>query len=274
MHSFIVDESSDALRIDQFIAKMLPDISRSYSQKLIRENHVTVNESTVKVAHRVSAGDQVKVDMPEPEETDLQGEDIPLDVAYEDDHILVLNKAPGMVVHPGAGVREGTVVNALIYRFKSLSSIGGRLRPGIVHRLDKNTSGLMVVAKDDQAHLGLQKQFSEKTTRRVYKTLVWGKLKEPQGTIETYINRSKTDRKRFTVAENGKKAVTHYKLEQEFDYLSLLDVWLETGRTHQIRVHLNYLHHPVFGDPEYAGRQKQVNRLSSLSQKKKCFIFA
>ncbi len=165
-------------------------------------------------------------------------------------------------MHPGAGVRSGTLVNALLHHCRNLSGVGGRLRPGIVHRLDKNTSGVLVVAKDDESHYALQRQFSEKKVRRIYKALVWGILPEAKGEITTYLNRSKRDRKKFVVAREGKEAITTFEVITYYEFLTFVKVQLKTGRTHQIRVHFNYIHHPIFGDPEYSGRIKQLASLS------------
>ncbi len=260
-----ITSANQGVRIDRFLSIHLPDHSRTFYQRLINEAHVRVNGKPVKPSYKLEPGDWVEGTIPPPQETDLAPENIPLDIRYEDEHLIVINKPAGMVVHPGAGVRQGTLVNALLCHCRNLSGVGGRLRPGIVHRLDKNTSGLLVVAKDDQSHIHLQKQFADKTATRVYRALVWGRLKEPAGTLETRLNRSKSDRKKFVVAETGKTAITEYRTLKNYEFLTLVEVRLKTGRTHQIRTHFNYLGHPVFGDPEYSGRRKQLNRLSSLS---------
>ncbi len=267
-HRFVIDESGQGKRLDQVISAKIPDYSRSFYQKLAKTGNILVNGKVAKSAHKLSFGDVVVVQIPAPEPTILQPENIPLSIVFEDEHLIVVNKPAGLVVHPGAGVRNGTLVNALLYHCQDLSGVGGRMRPGIVHRLDKNTSGLLVVAKNDAAHIALQKQFSEKTARREYRALLWGNMKAPAGKLETFLNRSKSDRKKFVVAETGKHAVTFYEVETSFSFLTLIKVWLKTGRTHQIRVHFNHLNHPVFGDPEYSGRQKQIKRLSALSDKK------
>lgn len=266
-YNFTVETSQQVLRVDRFLSLQLPDHSRSFYQKLIQQGRVTVNGAPVKPSYQLAAGERVVLEIPPPEVTELQAEAIPLPIVFEDEHLLVIDKPAGMVVHPGAGIHSGTLVNALMHHCRDLSGVGGRLRPGIVHRLDKNTSGLLVVAKNDRAHLQLQRQFADKTARREYKALVWGTVTPAEGMLETHLNRSKSDRKKFAVAEQGKPAITHYRVEAYFDFLTLLQVWLKTGRTHQIRVHFSYLHHPVFGDPEYSGRKKQINRLSALSEK-------
>lgn len=267
-YNLVVEPQHRNQRIDVFLSQQYSEYSRSYLQKLILREFVKVNNSPVKVSYKIEAGDQIELIIPLPVETALQAEQIPLDIVYEDSNLLVINKPAGMVVHPGAGVHEGTLVNALMHHCRDLSGIGGRLRPGIVHRLDKNTSGLLVVAKNDRAHLDLQNQFTEKAAQREYKALVWGELSPQKGHIETFVNRSKSDRKKFAVTVQGKPAVTLYEAEEIFSFLTLVSVQLKTGRTHQIRIHFKHIHHPVFGDPEYSGRQKQLNRLSSFSQKK------
>ncbi len=251
------------------MAAQFPQYSRSFFQKLIQSGHITVNTRPAKAGWKLRVDDEVTVRIPPPEITAMEPQNIPLDILYEDAHLLVLNKPAGMVVHPGAGVRQGTLVNALLYHCNDLSGVGGRLRPGIVHRLDKNTSGLLVVAKNDAAHLNLQKQFAEKTAYREYLALVWGNLSQPRGRLETYLERSKSNRKKFVVAKSGKVAITFYEVTARYDFLTLVKIQLKTGRTHQIRAHFQYLNHPVFGDPEYAGRQKQINRLNTLSERKR-----
>jgi 23S rRNA pseudouridine1911/1915/1917 synthase len=268
IYKFVVDESSKNQRIDRFLAAKLPQYSRSFFKKIIEQNLVQVNTQHIKPSHITDRGDQIQVNMPEPEETKITPENIPLNIIYEDQHLLVVNKSAGVVVHPGAGVRAGTLVNALLYHCTDLSGVGGRLRPGIVHRLDKLTSGLLVVAKDDLSHRHLQEQFAEKTARREYRSLVWGKVEPRTGRIETHLNRSKSDRKKFSVSASGKPALTNYEVEKYFAFLTLVKVWLKTGRSHQIRVHFKYLNHPVFGDPDYSGRNKQINRISNLSHRK------
>jgi len=263
IHTYDVGGDAANLRIDKFLALHLADLSRSHLQKIISAGNVRVNGRTVRPSYLLKPQDRIEVCIPAAETTDLVPEKIPLNIIYEDSALIVINKPPGLVVHPGAGVRSGTLVNALMYHCRDLSGVGGRLRPGIVHRLDKNTSGLLVAAKNDRAHLALQEQFASKTAVRRYKALVWGALPEKEGKIETCVNRSKSDRKKFSVSPQGKLAITLYRVEKQFGFLSLIDVQLKTGRTHQIRIHLNYLHHPVFGDPDYSGREKQVRGLAS-----------
>ena len=267
-HRVDVPDERENTRIDQYLSEIISDYSRSYLKKLVQEGYVSVNAVVItKPSFKLSGGDQLFLTIPEPVEVDISAEDIPLDIKYEDEHLLVINKPAGMVVHPGAGVHNGTLVNALMYHCKDLSGVGGRLRPGIVHRLDKNTSGLLVVAKNDRAHIVLQNQFADKSAGRIYKALVWGNISEDDGRIETFIERSKSDRKKFAVAPQGKSAVTLFRVSERFSWCNLVEIELKTGRTHQIRVHFNAMHHPVFGDPDYSGRKKQLNRLSSLSER-------
>lgn len=266
-YSFIVLPQEASQRIDQFLSRKISGHSRSYLAQLIKSKLVLVNGESVKASHRLKASDRVEVTVPEPQVTELVAENIPLEIIYEDSFLLVINKPAGMVVHPGAGNRQGTLVNALLAHCKDLSGIGGRLRPGIVHRLDKNTSGLLVVAKNDEAHLSLQRQFAEKTARRVYKALVWGRVVPSSGRVETHLERSKRDPTKFVVSTRGKEAVTLYEVEKYYDFLSLLNVTLKTGRSHQIRIHFKYLNHPVFGDPDYSGRTRQIVQLKSKQEK-------
>ncbi len=256
------DSLTQTIRLDRFLHEKHPEYSRSFFQKLIEQGLVRVDGREAKPSLKLSAGQTVEVQFPEPEPLHLEPQNIPLPILYVDEHIVVVNKPPGMVVHPGAGVKEGTLVHALLYHVGRLSSVGGETRPGIVHRLDKNTSGLLVVARTDEAHYALSQQFASKQAQRHYLALVWHPFQQTEGTIAGYLNRSKRDRKKFTVASRGKKAVTHFRVRKNFRFLSLLELRLETGRTHQIRVHLSSIQHPVFGDPEYHGRNRQLTRLT------------
>lgn len=268
IYDFAVDQSSQNQRIDLFLSRKLPQYSRSFLKKIIEQNLVLINGHPIKPSKIIEPGDRISLEIPEPAETKIAPENILLNIIYEDEHILIINKPAGMVVHPGAGVRQGTLVNALMYHCKDLSGMGGRLRPGIVHRLDKNTSGLLAVAKDDQSHRYLQKQFAEKTAQRQYYALIWGRLEPSEGKIETFLNRSKSDRKKFSVSISGKPALTYYEVEEYFRFFTLVKVWLKTGRSHQIRVHFKHLNHPVFGDPDYSGRNNQLKQISNLSYRK------
>jgi 23S rRNA pseudouridine1911/1915/1917 synthase len=264
---YVVDADETGLRLDKFLHQHLPEFSRTFYQKLIKKNHVTVNGQFVKPSYNILQDEIVQIELPAVEETGITAENIPLSILYQDKDLIVIDKPAGMIVHPGAGIKSGTLVNALLYHCRDLSGVGGRLRPGIVHRLDKNTSGLMVAAKNDYAHIQLAQQLALKTMTRKYQALVWSAPDPPQGMIETHLARSKRDRKLFTVSETGKKAITHYQVNRYYRFLSLLDIQLETGRTHQIRIHLNYLQHPVFGDPEYHGRNKQVRQLKNSTDR-------
>lgn len=242
---------TEASRIDAYLAANT-DLTRSKIQKLIKDGAVALNGKACKASSAVCAGDSIRILVPETDGDRLpEPENITLDVVYEDDDLAVINKPKGMVVHPAPGNPSGTLVNALLYRFQTLSSAGGEIRPGIVHRIDRMTSGLLVVAKNDFAHEALARQFAEHTAHREYLCLVHGNLKEDSGTVDAPIGRHKTDRKRMAVTEDGRRAVTHWHVLERFGTETLLDVRLETGRTHQIRVHMAYIKHPILGDEVY-----------------------
>ncbi len=241
-------------RIDLFLTNHVENATRNKVQRAIREGMVLVDGEKVRSSHLVSPGEIIRVTLPQSPPQVATPEAIPLEIVYEDPQLLVVNKPAGMVTHPAYGNHSGTLVNALLHHCRSLSSLNNPTRPGIVHRLDKDTSGLMVVAKDDTTHAKLARQFSRRTIWREYWAVVWGKLKTREGTIETHLGRSKGDRKKMAVVDDGKPAITDYTVLEEFDYLSLIRLKLRTGRTHQIRVHLAHIHHPVFGDPTYNGR--------------------
>jgi 23S rRNA pseudouridine1911/1915/1917 synthase len=264
---YIVQEEHAGNRLDKFLAIVDPNHSRTYFQKLIKNGQVLVNNEPAKPSTVVEEGDEIFVNTPPPQDWHIQPEDIPLDIIYEDEDLAVINKPAGMVVHPGAGVRSGTLVHAILFHIKNLSSIGGIVRPGIVHRLDKNTSGLLVIAKNDFTHRALQAQFRNRSISRQYIALVWGHFQEQEGKIEGNIDRSRKDRKKMAVRPDGKEAITLYKVLNEYPHLSLLELKLMTGRTHQIRVHLKYIHHPVFGDPDYSGRESQLKGISQPFQR-------
>ena len=227
------------------------DLSRSRAQSLIEASLVLLNGRAAKQSDAVRPGDTVRYAVPEAKPVELVPEDIPIDVIYEDGDICVVNKPRGMVVHPAAGNESGTLVNALLYHFGDLSTIGGEIRPGIVHRIDKMTSGLLVVAKNDFAHEQLARQFADHSAHRSYIALVAGNIKEDSGTVDAPIGRHPTDRKRMAVVQNGRRAVTHYRVLHRFSVVTVLGLELETGRTHQIRVHMAHIHHPVVGDQVY-----------------------
>jgi 23S rRNA pseudouridine1911/1915/1917 synthase len=224
---------------------------------LILDHHILVNGKPVKPSFKIKGGEEIHIEVPPLVKPSLEPEDIPLNIIYEDSDLLVVNKKAGMVVHPAAGNYSHTLVNALLFHCKDLSGINGVLRPGIVHRLDKNTSGILVVAKNDFAHLGLAEQIKNRTLLREYIAITWGHMPVEEGTIEAPIGRALRDRKKMTVTRvKGRESLTQYKVLERFDLCDLLSIRLKTGRTHQIRVHLSYLNHPVLGDPEYGGRQK------------------
>lgn len=260
-HTFQVPPDAHGERVDLYLSQFTPvGPSRAYVQRLIARGLVQVNGRPTKASHRVVRGDRVWVLVPPPERPEeLKPEALPLDVVYEDSHILVVNKPRGMPVHPGVGNPSGTLVNALLARYPSLSGIAGVLRPGIVHRLDKDTTGLLVVARTNDAHLGLTRQLKERTIRRVYWAIVRGQPGVEAGLIDAPIGRHPHDRLRMAVVAAGRPARTHFRVLERFGDYSLLEVQLETGRTHQIRVHMAYIGHPIAGDPVYgAGRGQRA----------------
>lgn len=244
------------LRLDRALASLFPDQSRSALARLIADGRVLVDGKPItKPAHRVAAGQAIAVDVPPPAPASVVSQDIPLDILYEDSDIVVLNKPPGLVVHPAAGHADETLVNALLFRIRDLSGVGGELRPGIVHRLDKDTSGVMIVAKHDEAHRKLTAQWGTDAVRKEYLALVYGTPSKASGTIDAPIARDPRERKRMAVLKGGRTAVTEYAVVERFRGVSLVRCVLHTGRTHQIRVHLKYLGHPIVGDPLYSGPQ-------------------
>ena len=257
-----IDVSVAGTRLDVFLTEYFKDLTRSRIQKLIADGEVTVNQSAAKANAKLKIGDVVEVNIPKPKETQLQAEEIPLDIVYEDKHMLVVNKPQGMVVHPAAGNYCGTLVNALMAHCgDNLSGINGEIRPGILHRIDKDTSGLLLVAKDDKAHLGLSEQIKAHSLTREYICLVHGRIKEDSGTIDAPIGRDPKDRKKMTIThKNSKNAVTHFFVLERFEKYTLVKCRLETGRTHQIRVHMSKNGHPIVGDPVY-GRKKEEFKL-------------
>ncbi|MEK4850652.1 RluA family pseudouridine synthase [Paenibacillus sp. FSL H7-0756] len=254
---WIVAEDNARERIDKYVTEAMEDeISRSQVQLWISSGHVVVNGAPVKANYKLNEGDKVTVTVPEPEVTDLIAQDIPIEVAYEDSDVIVVNKVRGMVVHPAVGHPSGTLVNALMYHCKDLSGINGEIRPGIVHRIDKDTSGLIMAAKNDASHASLSAQLKEHSVTRRYIAVVHGNLSHDKGTVDAPIGRDPHDRKLYTVTEkNSKRSVTHFTVLERFGDCTLLELQLETGRTHQIRVHMKFIGHPLVGDPIY-GRSK------------------
>jgi len=249
----IVPKESARLRLDRFLANELPRFSRSRFQQLIRDGFVRLNGGMARARDLLRTGDTVDLTEPPPEKIDSQPEAIPLDILFEDDDLIVINKPAGLVVHPGAGHREHTLVNALLHHCPKLSGIGGKERPGIVHRLDKDTSGCLVVAKNDESHRGLSIQFGERVVEKIYLALVSGKLRRSTGIIEEKIGRHRVHRQRMSVtSERGRAARTEYRVLRLSEQASLVECKLHSGRTHQIRVHLHHLGHPVLGDKVYA----------------------
>lgn len=253
-YEFLVLSSDSCMRIDKFLSLKLKDTTRSFIQKLIEDKNVLVSNNAVAKNYKLKIGDKVVVNIPDPVELDVSPENIPLNIVYQDNDLIVVDKPKGMVVHPAPGNYTGTLVNALMYHCgDNLSSINGVIRPGIVHRIDKNTSGLLMVAKNDKAHNFLAEQIKEHTFKREYYAVCLGHFKELTGTINAPIGRSKSDRKKMCVTqENSKEAITKYEVLEEFDSYSLVKFVLETGRTHQIRVHSKHIGHPVLGDDVYS----------------------
>ena len=254
--AFTVQEDQHLERIDTFIATQNDEWSRSQVQTWLKEDFVLVNGEKIKRNYKVKQGDEISVSVPDPKPLEVIAENIPLDVYYEDADVIVVNKPRGMVVHPALGHETGTLVNALMYHCKDLSGINGVLRPGIVHRIDKDTSGLLMVAKNDVAHEKLADQLRQKTSVRKYIAIVHGVIPHEEGTIDAPIGRDKSDRQSMTVTEdNSKEAVTHFRVLERFDEFTLVECQLETGRTHQIRVHMKYIGYPLAGDPKYGPRK-------------------
>lgn len=259
-YEFMVESEQEGARIDQFLTQKIPDISRSRIQKLIEQGNVTVQDKQIKPNYKVRQGDVVRVDLPEPVVLDVKPEDIDIEILYEDEDIAVVNKPQGMVVHPAAGNYSGTLVNALMARCSSLSTINGVIRPGIVHRIDKDTSGVLVIAKNDAAHHSLAEQIKVHSVKRIYLAIVEGVIKQDSGTVDAPLGRHPVERKKMAVVnKNGRRAVTHYRVIERFKRNTLIEARLETGRTHQIRVHMAYIGHPLVGDPVYGYKKQRFN---------------
>ena len=252
---YFIYESDEQVRIDKYLAEELEDISRSLIQQLIKDKLVKVNEVFVKANYLLKSGDKIEVTFLDPVVSEIGPENIPLDVYYEDQDVIVVNKPSGMVVHPAVGNHNGTLVNALMYHCKDLSSINGVIRAGIVHRIDKDTSGLLIACKNDLAHKSLSEQFFNKTVTRKYYAICYGVINHNLGKIDAPIGRDPQNRQMMTVIEGGKRAVTHFKVLERFSKYTLVELQLETGRTHQIRTHMKYIGFPLVGDPVYGPRK-------------------
>ena len=274
METIIINEiEQDSIRLDKLLTNELSEVSRTQIQEWISGGYVLVNGKTEKASYKVKSTDQVEVNRPANVDMDVVAENIPLDVVYEDRDVIVINKPSGMIVHPSAGINSGTLVNALLYHCKDLSGINGVNRPGIVHRIDKETSGLLVVAKNDNAHRVLSEQLKDHTMSRRYIALVHGSIPHEHGKIDAPIGRDSKDRQKMAVTRtNSKNAVTNFKVIGRYDDFCLVECRLETGRTHQIRVHLNYIGYPVFGDPKYGFRRDDVTNGQFLHAKILGFI--
>lgn len=263
MKEFFTVENQEGERIDRYLSEELEDRSRSYIQKLIKEQYVIVNQKPVKANYRLSLGDRVEITLPEAKEPDIAPEDIPLDILYEDEDIIIINKPKQMVVHPAPGHYSGTLVNALMYHCgQELSGINGTMRPGIVHRIDMDTTGSLIVCKNDMAHQSLSEQLKDHSIRRIYVAIVHGNIKEDSGTVNAPIGRHPTERKKMsTHSKNGRAAVTHYKVLERLGDYTYIQCELETGRTHQIRVHMASIGHPLLGDQVYGPRKCPIPHL-------------
>ncbi len=256
MNRIVVDESNSNQRLDKFLSTYFSELSRSHIAKLIDDENCLVNKKVVKSSYKLKTGDVIEINIPEAKELEIEKEDIPLDIVYEDSDILIINKPQGMVVHPANGHYEHTLVNAILHHCHDLSGINGVMRPGIVHRIDKDTSGLICVAKNDKAHLSLAEQLKDHTMSRTYIALVKGVITENTGEINLPIGRDPHNRQKMAVTRsNSKEAITYFKVLQRFSDHTLVECHLKTGRTHQIRVHLSYIGYPVEGDPLYSGRK-------------------
>lgn len=265
--TFEVCEKLNNQRIDKGVAEFFGDLTRSYVKKLTDEGNILINGKKAKASSKLLCGDRVEINLPDPEPVGAKAQDIPLDIVYEDDSLLVINKPRGMVVHPAAGNYDGTLVNALLAHCgSSLSTINGVIRPGIVHRLDKDTTGLLVAAKGDAAHLALSEQLKTRTLKRRYFALVHSNIKEDGGTVDKNLKRSPSDRKKIAVctAGEGRSAVTHYSVLERFGRYTYINCDLDTGRTHQIRVHMRWLGHPIVGDKTYGVKNEEFNLVGQL----------
>ena len=260
MKEYIVSQEEKGKRLDTYIPSVDTDITRTSAQRLIEDGNILVNGKNAKVSYKIQENDKISVEIPEPKQIELKAQNIPIEIIYEDSDIIVVNKPKGMVVHPANGNPDGTLVNAIMAICKdSLSGIGGEIRPGIVHRIDKDTSGLLIVAKNDNAHVKMNEQIKNHEVKKTYIALVRGVFKENEATIDMPIGRSPSDRKKMAVNKNGKNAITHIKVLKRFDKYTLLQVNIETVRTHQIRVHLSHIGYPIVGDYTYSNGKNEFD---------------
>lgn len=259
-YSFIVTEEEEGERVDKYLSVLLPDLTRSYIQKQISDGLLLVNDKVSKANYRLKADDRISFSVPDSVVPDIKPENIPLEIVYEDEDVVIVNKPQGMVVHPSAGHYDGTLVNALLYHLSGrLSGINGVLRPGIVHRIDKDTSGLLIICKNDFSHNKIAEQLKEHSANRIYHAIVHGVIKDDTGTVDAPLGRSTVDRKKMSICVDGKRAVTHYKVLERFKNYTYIELKLETGRTHQIRVHMSSIGHPLMGDPLYMPQKEPVH---------------
>lgn len=259
-YRFIVTEEDEGERADKYLSSIIPDLTRSYIQKQIEEGFLLINEEKKKSNYRLKAEDIIVLSVPDSVIPDIKPENIPLDIVYEDDDVCVVNKPQGMVVHPAPGHYEGTMVNALLYHLNGrLSGINGVLRPGIVHRIDKDTSGLLIVCKSDFSHNTIASQLKDHTCNRIYHAVVHGVIEDDEGTVDAPLGRSTVDRKKMCICADGKRAVTHYRVLRRFSEYTYIECKLETGRTHQIRVHMASINHPLMGDPVYSSYKEKYH---------------
>lgn len=260
MKEYRITKNEENIRIDKLISDLEKDISRTAIKRMIEEGSILVNEKQVKTSYKVASGDTITINEEKPKEADLLPQDIPLDIIYEDEDILIINKEKGMVVHPGNGNPDGTLVNAVMAKCEgSLSGIGGKIRPGVVHRIDKDTSGLVIIAKNDKAHINISEQIKNREVKKVYVALVRGVISENEAVINMPIGRSTKDRKKMAVSRNGKEAITEFKVLKRYKDFTYIKLNIKTGRTHQIRVHMSEIGHPVVGDEVYSNGKNPFN---------------
>lgn len=259
-YNFVITDEDEGIRVDKYLADIMPDLSRSYIQKQIEDGNLLINGKASKSNYKLKADDEIEFTTPDSIVPDIEPENIPLKIVYEDDDVAIVSKPQGMVVHPSAGHYSGTLVNAILYHMNGrLSGINGVMRPGIVHRIDKDTSGLLIICKNDASHNSIATQLKEHSINRIYYAIVHGVVKDDEGTVDAPMARSKVDRKKMCIDQSGKRAVTHYTVLERFNGYSLIKCKLETGRTHQIRVHMASIGHPLMGDPVYLPQKEPIH---------------